>query len=135
MNKLNTNKENEKAPKEKKVRKPSRLRREITSVITGEAFARENIVANLSFMFYLTFLLVAYIGYGYYTSRTSRTIYQLEAQKRDLQSEIINEQANLNLVSMQSQIADSTMLQGLSPSVEPPVKIIVQPTELAVSDD
>lgn len=135
MNKLNTNKESEKAPKEKKVRKPSRLRREITSVITGEAFARENIVANLPFMFYLTFLLVAYIGYGYYTSRTSRTIYQLEAQKRDLQSEIINEQANLNLVSMQSQIADSTMLQGLSPSVEPPVKIIVQPTELAVSDD
>lgn len=116
-------------------KKSGKLRREISSVLNGDAFSRENLVSNLPFLFFLTFLLVAYIGYGYYAARTSKEIFKLETQKRELHSDMINEQANLNLVTMPSQIADSTLSAGLKPSLEPPVKIKVSPVEYRVNNE
>jgi hypothetical protein len=133
VNTLKKDKESkEAAPREER---RGKLRGEISSVLTGEAFSRDNILKNLPFLFYLTLLMVVYIGYGYYASRTSRNIHDLEAQKQDLFSDAINEQANLNLVSMPSQIADSTAAEGLKPSMEPPVKIKVNPIEYLVRNE
>jgi hypothetical protein len=115
--------------------KTGSIGREVASVFTGDVLSRENILRNLPFMFYLTLLLVVYIGYGYYTARTSKKLHQLEITKRELASDMINEQSNLNLVSMPSQIADSTEKKGLRPSTTPPIKIKVSPAQYFVSSD
>jgi hypothetical protein len=120
---------------EKKLPKTGSIGRDVASVFTGDVLSRENILRNLPFMFFLTFLVVVYIGYGYYTARTSKKLHQLETTKRELASDMINEQSNLNLVSMPSQIADSTERKGLRPSTSPPIKIKVNPSEYLVIHD
>ncbi len=128
-------KEDQKPEKEPKARNRSKLRAEVASVFTGEAFSRANILNNLPFLFFLTFLAVVYIGYGYYASKTNKRIHEMELMLRDLESDVNNEQANLNTVSMQSQIADSTAKDGLRPSMEPPIKIVVSKEEFLVSNE
>ena len=101
----------------------------VSSLMSGELLTRDNLINNLPFLFYVAFILICYIGYGYYVDKTSRSIAELEKQTRELKAEKNNEDAFYNQMSMFSRIADSTVSVGLVPAANPPKKIKVSPME------
>ena len=121
--------EEKKKEKPKKRRKrasgQSRLSRTMASVLNGDFFQRENLIRNMPFFLFVAVLLIVYIGYGYYVDKTSRNIAELEEESRSLQADINNEKAYYGRLSMYSQIADSTSVDGVGPSLDPPIKIPV----------
>lgn len=133
---MNTLKEEAEESKEKSkkrtTRKPSVPKRSWAALLNGDLFLRENLIKNLPFIFYVTFLVVCYIGYGYYVDRTSGNIVELEEKSRELKADLNNESAYYNQLSMYSHIEDSTLLDNVGPSVAPAEKIKVSPTVFIV---
>ena len=97
----------------------------LNALVNGDLFTRDKLVGNIPFFVFLTFIIILYIGYGYYIDKTSRSIAELEEQSRDLKAELNNENAYYNQMSMYSHLADSIEAEGLKPSVDPPEKIKV----------
>src|SRR5690606_31546904 len=75
-------------------------KRILSSLVSGELLTRDNLINNLPFLFYVTFILICYIGYGYYVDKTSRSIAELEKETRELKAEKNNEDAFYNQMSM-----------------------------------
>jgi hypothetical protein len=75
--------------------------------------------------------MLGYIAMGYHTDKNVRRIERIEAELVELNSEYISVKTELNLVSRQSQIADSTASMGLyEMKDEPPRVISLEKSEL-----
>lgn len=114
-----------KRPKKDRSKAAAPARKTFVSIVNGDFFSRDNLIKNLPFFAYITFLLVLYIGYGYYVEKTSANIADLQEQSLELKADENNENAYYNQVSMYSHIEDSSAVIGVGPSLVPPVKIQV----------
>ncbi len=87
--------------------------RSFRDVLNGNVLTRDYVIENLPYFFFLTFLMLCYIAMGYSTDKNVRKIERTESELMELNSEYISVKTELNLVSRQSQIADSTAAMGL----------------------
>ncbi|HRE74981.1 MAG TPA: FtsL-like putative cell division protein [Flavobacteriales bacterium] len=97
----------------KKARKEPRVVRSFRDVLNGNVLTRDYVVDNLPYFFFLTVLMLVYIAMGYTTDKNARRIERIESELVELNSEYISVKTELNLISRQSQIADSTASIGL----------------------
>jgi len=123
MNRYKEIKEEKKVSK-KATRKPSRVTKSFVDVLNGNMLTRDYVVSNLPFICFLTFLMLAYIGMGYYADRNARKIEEIENTLVELNSEHISLKTELNMISNPAQIADSTKSMGLVESRDFPPRII-----------
>ena len=82
IEKLETKKKQKKAAKKKK---PGN--RMLVQLMNGEFLAKDNFVKNLPFLFYVGFLLVVLIGWGYYGETVTKQELRLEKELGELNSE------------------------------------------------
>lgn len=113
-----------KAQKQKKQRKPSRVAKSFADVLNGNVLAKDYVVTNLPFIGFLTVIMLAYIGMGYYADRNARRIEQIEAEILEANSEMISLKTELNMISNPAQIADSTRSMGLVETRDFPPRVI-----------
>lgn len=79
-----------KADKEKKKSSQKKNRqssRTLVQIMNGEFLSKDNFVQNLPFVFFLGFLLVVLIGWGYYAETVTRQEKKLERELGELNSE------------------------------------------------
>ncbi len=119
-----------KKKKEKKNNKVSRLPRAMIGILNGSFLARENVIRNMPFMFYVVLLMVLYIAYGYYAERTVRELHNVDVELKDMRSDYISKRADLEKTEKQSQVAEDIKKLGLKESRVPPIKIEVDPEEM-----
>ncbi len=119
-----------KKKKEKKNNKVSRFPRVIIGVLNGNFLARENVIRNMPFMFYVVLLMVLYIAYGYYAERTVRELHNVDVELKDMRSDYISKRAELEKTEKQSQVAEDIEMLGLKESRVPPTKIEVDAEEM-----
>ncbi len=125
-NKLKEQKETtEGTAKEKVSKKENKIARSIIDVLNGSFLSRDNVLKHLPYLFFLTFMVICYIGYGYYTDKTLREISQVDSELKELKSEYISSKSELSYMSKQSQVAIVAQSLGLKESIEPPKKIVV----------
>lgn len=111
--------------------KPNKVARSFRDVLNGNVLTRDYVVDNLPYFFFLTAIMLVYIAMGYSTDKNARRIEKIESELVELNSEYISVKTELNLVSRQSQIADSTASMGLFEiKDEPPRVITVNKNEL-----
>lgn len=115
--------EPKKTPKAKKA--PSRLRSSMLAVLNGTFLTRDNVLGYLPFMFFLVFVSVLYISYGYYTEKTVKELTRLEAVVKDMKAQNLTLKSDLEVIKKQSHVAESISELGLTESVKPPHKIYV----------
>lgn len=120
MNRLK--KQQEEKPKKKK----SKSALSFADVVNGDILSRDKVIDQLPFVFFLSVLVLFYIGYGYYVERTVKELYDLEVELKELKSEYISVKSRLVEFSKQSQVAQAVEGQGLKESIVPPHKIEVQ---------
>lgn len=113
---------------EKYISQPRARKNTLRDIIDGSVLTRENVVKQLPFILFLTFLGIIYIGNRYHAEKVTRKTTNLEQEMRDLRSEYITTAAELMNKSKQSQIKRMSDKYGLEleESFEPPKKIVIE---------
>jgi hypothetical protein len=114
----------EKVKPKKEKKSASKVTKSIMDVLNGNVLTRDYVISNLPFIGFMTVLMLAYIGLGYYAERNAKRIEQIENDLVEKNSEFISVKTELNMVSNPAQVADSTRSMGLVESRDFPPRII-----------
>lgn len=104
-------------------KKKSRVR--AMDIIDGSFLVRENMIRQLPFVLFLTFLGIIYIGNRFHAESMVRQIEELKIEVGNLRSEQITTTSELMNISRPSEVASLVESQGLGlkESMEPPKKL------------
>ena len=94
-------------------------------LIDGTILVRDNMIRQLPFVIFLTFLGVIYIGNRFHAERMVRQINKLKIEVGDLRAEQITTTSELMNISRPSEVASLVEGKGLGlkESMEPPKKL------------
>ena len=112
--------------KKNKYRDPQFIARAFLGLLNGQFLTGGNVVARLPFLFFVTLLVIVYIGNTHYSEKTIREADKLNRELKELRSEYITLRFDLMFKSRQSEVAKNVMALGLRESVIPPKKITLQ---------
>jgi cell division protein FtsL len=106
-------------PVEKKVRskktttpkssKPNAL----AQILNGEFLTREFVLNNLSFIFFIIFLLLLIVGKGYYGKQLSKDVEKTQVELDEKTAEYIESKARLEIMTRRFRLADRLGPKGL----------------------
>ena len=117
----------EKQEKKKAVkRKSAGNARIFVQVMNGEFLSRDNFVKNLPFTFFLGFLLVVVIGWGYYAETITKKEVTLEKELGELNSEYFTLGSEYNTKRGRRPVAVKLAGTGVEESLISPKKIRVK---------
>lgn len=109
--------------KEKKKIKIPGIMKPISGFINGSFLGKEKVVQYLPFAAFLTLIMVCYITYGFYTEKSVKDLRKLETQLKDVRSEHLSWQSELDSLRQQSSVAESIAAMGLKETTQPPIII------------
>jgi hypothetical protein len=97
----------------------------VKELIDGTFLVRENMIKQLPFVLFLTFLGVIYIGNRFHAEKMVRQIIDLKIEVDNLRSEQITITSELMNISRPSEVAALVESKGLGlkESLEPPKKL------------
>lgn len=109
------NKKHSKSPS-----KRSGFAKSFNAVISGKFLTRENVMSNLGFIFFCVFIMVCYIGYGYFAENNLKELASSQTELQELKSRNLSTHARLEQLKQQSQVAQAIKALGLVESTSPP---------------
>lgn len=101
-------------------------RRTFVQIMNGEFLSRDNFVTNLPFVFFLGFLLVVLIGWGYYAETVTKKEVKLEKELEELNSEYFTLGSAYNAARGRRSVAEKLNGTGVEESMSSPKKIRVK---------
>lgn len=107
--------------KKKETQKRNGFARNVNAVLSGKFLTREYVLSNLGFIFFCVFIMVCYIGYGYYAEKNLKELAKSESDLQELKARNLSTHARLEQLKQQSQVAQSIKNLGLLESTAPPV--------------
>ena len=110
--------------------KPARLPRALVDVLNGSFLTKEAVVGNMPFILFCAGLMLAYIGYGYWTERTVRELDRTNAELKEMRSEYLTVRSHLEQAQQQSHVAGDISALGLKEGRTPPMRITVEKDQL-----
>ncbi|MBW6490194.1 MAG: hypothetical protein K0B15_03255 [Lentimicrobium sp.] len=93
------------------------------SIVDGSFLTRDNLIKQVPFILFITFLGVFYIANSYNAEKTLIEISRIKKELEELRFEYITTKSNLMFHSKQSEVANKLKNTGVRESVVPPVKI------------
>lgn len=120
--------ENPKVKKEKKAVKKERFfsGRTFVQIMNGEILTKDYFLNNLPFSFFIGFLLVIVIAWGYYGETVTKKAVTLEKDLGELNSEFFTLTAEYNMQRGRRQISTRLESTGVKESLSSPRKIRVK---------
>jgi len=94
------------------------------SILDGSFLTRENLLRQLPFIIFITFLAIIYIANSYNAEKTIIEINRTKKQLEELRYEYITTKSNLMFQSKQSEVAYRLSTSQVKESTVPPVKLI-----------
>ena len=119
MNKVKENSKEE-VVKKKRVSLP------LKGLVSGEMLSKGVVTKNLSFLLFLAFLMLVYIGYGYYVDNTVRKVVRAERVEGDLYSELQSLMEVYDQESLRSKVANEVESSSLFETKDPPRVVLVE---------
>ena len=119
-----------KVQKVQRPRKKGVLAKGLSSVFSGTFLSNEKTLKHLPFILFLALIAIFYIANGYYADDKVREVNKISNQLKELRSEYISTKSELMFASKQSEVAKSVEPLGLLEPVVPPIKIVVDSSEL-----
>lgn len=96
------------------------------SILDGSFLTRENLLRQIPFIIYITFLGIFYIANSYNAEKTIIEISRTKKELEELRYEYITTKSNLMFMSKQSEVAYRLVNSQVKESVVPPVKLVTQ---------
>ncbi|MCH2233654.1 MAG: hypothetical protein MK078_05315 [Crocinitomicaceae bacterium] len=112
-----------KKKKKEKVKKKRQGNRILVQLMNGEFLSKDNFIGNLPFLFYIGFLMVVLIGWGYYGETVTKQEVQLKKELGELNSEYFTLGSEYNTRRGRRQTADRLVGTGVHESTISPRKI------------
>ena len=109
--------------KKKKEEKPSG--RLFAQIMNGDFLSKDNFVTNLPFVFFMAFLLVVMIGWGYYAETVTKEGVVLQNELDELEAEYFTLNSEYNKRISRPTITGRLKGTGLRESLTSPRKIRV----------
>ena len=99
----------------------------VWDVFDGSVLTRDTVVRQLPFVFFITFLIILYIGNRYHAEKMIRQTMELQTELKELRARAISTASELEFISRQSEVAKMVESRGLGleEAVEPPIKLSV----------
>lgn len=122
----------EKPPKKRRFKSFDMLNRKssvgksVSAVFDGKFLNRENLVHQVPFILYMTFIAVMYIANSYNAEKTIIEISKTKKELEELRYEYITTKSELMFHSKQSEVAAKLVNSGIKESVVPPGKLYVK---------
>lgn len=117
----------EAAEKKKAVKKKSgQSKKAFVQIMNGEFLSKDNFVTNLPFVFFLGFLLVVVIGWGYYAETVTKREVRLERELGELNSEYFTLGSEYNSKRGRRSVAQKLIGTGVQEGLTSPRKIRVK---------
>jgi galactokinase len=93
--------------------------------LDGTVLTRKNVVKQLPFIIFLSFIGIIYIGNRFHAEKVVRDITRIQAEVKNLRAEEITTASELMKLSKQSEVVRLVKEKnlGLVESTEPPAKI------------
>lgn len=101
-------------------------RRTIVQIMNGEILTKDTVLNNLPFTFFIGFLFIVMIAWGYYAETVTKKEIQLEKDLGELNSEFFTLTADYNMQRGRRQIANRLEQTGVKESQTSPKKIRVR---------
>ena len=98
--------------------------RSLRNILGGSFLTNEKTSKNFSFLLFLAFLGLLYIGNSFYAEKNIRKVERMNKELRELRYKHISTKAKLMQKSRQSQVAAALEKKGIKESTVPPKKII-----------
>lgn len=98
----------------------------VVQILNGEFLSKDWFIKNLPFTFYIGFLLVVLIGWGYYGETMTKKEVQMQEELSELNSEYFTLSSEYITIRGRQQIKDRLAGTGLEESRTTPKKIKVK---------
>lgn len=96
----------------------------LTSVLDGSFLTKENLLKQIPFMVFITFLGIFYIANSYNAEKTIIEINRTKKQLEELRYEYITTKSSLMFQSKQSEVAYRLAASEVKESTVPPIKLV-----------
>ena len=104
----------EKKVKSKKAATPKNSKSNaLTQILNGEFLTREFVLNNLSFIFFVIFLLLLIVGKGYYGKQLSKDVDKTQSELDEKNAEFIEAKARLEMMTRRFRLVKRLGPQGL----------------------
>ena len=107
--------------RQKETQKRTGFARNVNAVLSGKFLTRAYVLSHLGFIFFCVFIMVCYIGYGYFAEKNLKELAQSESDLQELKARNLSTHAKLEQLKQQSHVAQSIKNLGLVESTAPPV--------------
>lgn len=113
-----------KAAKEKKQKKRSRQKMEkkpsaFVQILNGDFLTKEFMLGNLSFIFFVMFLLLLTVSKGYYGKKLSDDVNKTQLELNELTSDHFEAKTRLEEETQRVKLVDELAPRGLKETVNP----------------
>ena len=112
-----------KKPTDKKEKKAPRRANLLVQVLNGDILTRDVVLNNLTFVFFILFLLLLVVGKGYYGKQLTKDIDTLQTDVNANTAEYIENKARLEELTTRYRLVEALERRGLKETVKP-VKVI-----------
>lgn len=85
----------------------------LTQILNGEFLTREFVLNNLSFIFFIIFLLLLIVGKGYYGKQLSKDVDKTQSELDEKNAEFIEAKARLEMMTRRFRLVKRLGPQGL----------------------
>ncbi|MGE5382456.1 MAG: FtsL-like putative cell division protein [Omnitrophica WOR_2 bacterium] len=97
----------------------------LASVLDGSFLTRENLLRQIPFIIFITFLGIIYIANSYNAEKTIIEISRTKKELEELRYEYITTKSSLMFQSKQSEVAYRLSTSQVKESTVPPVKLVI----------
>lgn len=91
----------------------------LVQVLNGDILTRDIVVNNLTFIFFILFLLMLMVGKGYYGKQLTKDIDTLDTEVRAKTAEYIENKARLEEATARYRLVEALEKRGLKETVNP----------------
>lgn len=101
------------------------MKTSLYSLLKGRFLTEEDAIGNWGFIIYLSLLAMVMISSAHRTDQKVMLISTLNKEVKSMRSEYVEVKSRLMILKLESTVTPIMNKRGLSPSEDPPVKIIV----------
>jgi hypothetical protein len=127
--------EEQKVVEEKKKKKSSKSSSKsvrsnpLVQILNGEFLTKEFVLNNLTFIFFIIFLLLLLVGKGYYGKQLSKDAENAQTELDEMSANYVEVKAKLEEETRRSKLRERLELRGLHETVNPTKVIRIKKEE------
>ncbi|MGB0933263.1 MAG: FtsL-like putative cell division protein [Lishizhenia sp.] len=113
----------EKTEQKKTEKKTSKT---LAQIVNGDFLKRDFVLNNLTYIFFVIFLLIILVGKGYYVSQLAKNIESREKEVNQMTSDYVEAKAKLEEQTRREKLVEQLSPKGLKETLKPTKVIRVE---------